>query len=84
VGLLERDAQLAALRSCWADAVTGRGRFVFVGGESGAGKTSVAFELARRLAGRARFLVGVCDAGATPRPQRLTGGPLAHLKLSKA
>lgn len=56
------------LSSLWADAVAGRGRLVFLGGESGAGKTSVAFEFARRVAGRARFLVGVCDSGTTPRP----------------
>ena len=37
--LLERDAELAALGSFWAEASTGRGRFVFLGGEGGAGKT---------------------------------------------
>ncbi len=66
--LLERDAELTALGSYWAEALTGRGRFIFLGGEGGAGKTSVAFEFARRIAGRARFLVGTADAGATPRP----------------
>lgn len=68
VRLLERDVELAALGSYWAEALAGRGRFVFLGGEGGAGKTSVGFELAERVAGRGRFLVGSCDAGATPRP----------------
>ena len=53
--------------SFWAEALAGRGRLVFLGGEGGAGKTSVGFEFARRVAGRARFLVGWCDGGATPR-----------------
>ncbi len=70
--LLERDAQLAALGAYWAEALAGHGRFVFLGGEGGAGKTSVGFEFARKVAGRGRFLVGACDAGATPR----TLGPL--------
>ena len=67
VRLLERTAELTALGSYWAEALAGRGRFVFLGGEGGAGKTSVAFEFARRVAHRGRFLVGACDAGATPR-----------------
>ena len=65
--LLERDAPLVTLGSFWAEALAGRGRFVFLGGEGGAGKTSVAVEFAQRVAGRGRFLVGSCDAGATPR-----------------
>ena len=40
---------------------------MFLGGEGGAGKTSVALAFARRIGGRARFLVGLCDGGATPR-----------------
>ncbi len=67
VRLLERDAELAALDSYWSEALAGRGRLVFLGGEGGAGKTSVAFEFARRVAGRGRFLVGCCDSGAAPR-----------------
>ncbi len=65
--LLERDAELAALGSFWADALDGHGRFVFLGGEGGAGKTAVGLEFAKRAAGRGRFLVGSCDTGATPR-----------------
>jgi predicted ATPase len=67
VRLLERDAVLKALESLLSDALVGRGRLVFLGGEAGAGKTSVARELGRQVAGRARLLVGVCDGGATPR-----------------
>jgi DNA-binding CsgD family transcriptional regulator/tetratricopeptide (TPR) repeat protein len=65
--LLERDAELDTLSLLWRGALSGRGRLVFLGGEAGAGKTSVAFEFAHRYAARARFLVGVCDGGATPR-----------------
>lgn len=67
VRLLERDAELIALGSYWAEALAGRGRLVFLGGEGGAGKTSVGLEFARGVAGRGRFLVGACDPGATPR-----------------
>ena len=67
VELLEREAELAALGSYWVEALAGHGRLVFLGGEGGAGKTSVGFEFARRFSGRARFLVGRCDGGATPR-----------------
>jgi predicted ATPase len=67
VRLLERDPELLALRSFWAEALVGRGRLVFLGGEAGAGKTSVAQEFGRQVAARARILVGRCDGGATPR-----------------
>lgn len=67
VGLLERDAELAALGSYWAEALVGRGRLVFLGGEGGAGKTSVGLEFGNQATGRGRFLVGACDVGATPR-----------------
>ena len=40
---------------------------MFLGGEGGAGKTSVGLEFAQRIGRRARLLVGLCDAGATPR-----------------
>ncbi len=73
--LLERDAELTALSSYWADAAGGHGRLILLGGEGGAGKTSLAQEFARRIAGRARFLVGSSDAGATPRPL----GPLVDV-----
>ena len=65
--LLERESELTALGSYWAEVLAGRGRLVFLGGEGGAGKTSVGFEFARRLGQRARFLVGHCEGGSTPR-----------------
>ena len=73
--LLERDAPLAALGSYWAEALAGRGRLIFLGGEGGAGKTSVGLEFGRRVTGRGRFLVGACDVGATPRAL----GPLTDI-----
>lgn len=48
---------------------------MFLGGEAGVGKTSLSYEFGRRHAGRARFLVGVCDVGSTPR----TLGPLSDV-----
>jgi len=56
VRLLERDAELAALGSYWAEALVGRGRFVFLRGEGGAGKTSVGLESAD--GGRSRQIPG--------------------------
>lgn len=64
---MERESEFGALSSYWTEASTGRGRLVFLGGEGGAGKTSVSFEFARLLGRRARFLVGFCDQGSTPR-----------------
>ncbi|MBV9890137.1 MAG: ATP-binding protein, partial [Rhizobacter sp.] len=45
--LLERDAELAELQGAVEAASDGRGRFVLIGGEAGAGKTSLVRELAR-------------------------------------
>ena len=64
---MERESALTTLGSYWADALAGRGRFVFLGGEGGAGKTSVGLAFGQRAAGRGRFLVGACDPGDTPR-----------------
>src|SRR4051812_27268337 len=46
VRLLERDAELDTLSQLWRGALGSRGRLVFLGGEAGAGKTSVASEFA--------------------------------------
>ena len=65
--LLERDGQLAALeRHLSAVTTSMAGRFVFIGGEAGVGKTS----LLRRFCAKqpARILSGACDALATPHP----------------
>ena len=81
--LLERDAELAALGSYWAEALTGRGRFVFLGGEGGAGKTSLGLEFGqtgrrpRQVPGRRlrrrRDTPGAGSAGRRGRRARRVG-----------
>ncbi|MGZ6140578.1 MAG: ATP-binding protein, partial [Myxococcaceae bacterium] len=39
--LFEREGPLAALAEAWTEASTGRGVLALVGGEAGAGKTSL-------------------------------------------
>jgi DNA-binding CsgD family transcriptional regulator/tetratricopeptide (TPR) repeat protein len=65
-GLLERDELLAALERVHLAASDGNGALVFLGGEAGVGKTSVARRFCDDLAGPA--LWGACDPLATPRP----------------
>jgi DNA-binding CsgD family transcriptional regulator/tetratricopeptide (TPR) repeat protein len=67
-GLLERDEQFATLFEALSDARIGRGRVVFVAGEAGAGKTSLARGFCDAVDDRARILVGACDPLSTPRP----------------
>jgi DNA-binding CsgD family transcriptional regulator len=72
--LLERAAPLAALEHHLdAVAMSSCGRFVFIGGEAGVGKTS----LVRRFCAdvSVRVLSGSCDALATPHPL----GPLLDI-----
>jgi len=72
--LLEREEPLAALEHHLAAvAMSSAGRFVFIGGEAGVGKTS----LVRRFCASqsARILSGACDALATPHPL----GPLVDI-----
>jgi DNA-binding CsgD family transcriptional regulator/tetratricopeptide (TPR) repeat protein len=73
--LLEREAELEALRTVLEDALAGTGRLVLVAGEAGVGKTSLVRELASSAKGSARMLEGACDPLATPRPL----GPLADV-----
>ena len=83
--LLERVEQLAALESAWA-AVTSeqRGRIVVIGGEAGAGKTTLVRTFGATIRGTAAVLVGAGDALHTARPLgpfhdiAATGGPLGH------
>jgi DNA-binding winged helix-turn-helix (wHTH) protein/DNA-binding CsgD family transcriptional regulator len=83
--LLEREAELAVLRSLWAQARAGRGSIVLVSGESGAGKTALARAAASAAAAdSARVLWGMCTPLATPAPLEplreaaaQLGGPLA-------
>jgi ATP/maltotriose-dependent transcriptional regulator MalT len=84
VPLLERDAELATLRSAVAEAAARRGSIVLLAGEAGIGKSSLVEAWA--AAGRdARTLLGWCDDLLTSRTlgpfrdlARLVGGPLAE------
>ena len=67
--LLERDDALAQLTETLNEARIGLGRVVLVGGEAGAGKTSLVGAFCSRLdSRRTRVLAGACDALSTPRP----------------
>jgi DNA-binding CsgD family transcriptional regulator/tetratricopeptide (TPR) repeat protein len=66
--LLERDAQLDALRALEAAAEHGTGGLVLVSAEAGGGKTALVQAFHAALAGDVRFLVGACDPLFTPRP----------------
>jgi DNA-binding CsgD family transcriptional regulator/tetratricopeptide (TPR) repeat protein len=74
--LLEREPLIASLGAYLAEAVGGRGRLVFVGGEAGSGKTSVVTHFSGVVDATVRVLHGACDGGeGTPRPL----GPLADV-----
>ncbi|HEY7604694.1 MAG TPA: AAA family ATPase [Gaiellaceae bacterium] len=64
--LLEREEQLATLDAGLRDVSTGTGRLILLGGEAGAGKTSLARAFAQRL--DVRVLWGSCDNLTTPTP----------------
>ena len=72
--LLERSAQLAALRAELDEVLTGSaGRLVLVSGEAGIGKTALLQAFCRELSHA--VLWGACDALYTPRPL----GPLLDI-----
>ncbi|MEI5584190.1 MULTISPECIES: ATP-binding protein [unclassified Agromyces] len=73
--LLERDAELDALRSAARDAADGGGRVVLLHGEAGIGKSSLVNALRADPPDGVRVLLGACDAMSTPRPL----GPLRDL-----
>jgi DNA-binding CsgD family transcriptional regulator/tetratricopeptide (TPR) repeat protein len=75
VELLERDGALAALVEARGAAARGDGRFVFVTGEPGIGKTSLVTRFVQSLDPGARVLVGTCDDLSIPRPL----GPIRDL-----
>ncbi|HSJ84731.1 MAG TPA: AAA family ATPase [Acidimicrobiia bacterium] len=66
--LLERDGLLARLEHLVGLAGDGAGSVAMIAGEAGAGKTSLMNELAHRIEGQGRVLIGGCDPLATPRP----------------
>jgi len=73
--LLERAPLLAGLEAYLDETCGGRGRLVFLGGEAGAGKTSLMTSFTARVGERVRVLRGACDGATTPRPL----GPLADV-----
>lgn len=73
--LLERAHHLEELDQRLRDAASGHGSMMFVGGEAGAGKTSLLHQFAEKARGNARVMMGACDALSSPRPL----GPLFDL-----
>src|SRR5215217_1150590 len=66
--LLEREQFLVELEAILQDIRVGSGRFVFISGEAGIGKTSLVERFAKEHEEPARVLWGACDALFTPRP----------------
>src|SRR5918995_1715009 len=66
--LVEREGLLAELSRFLDEARGGEGRLALVGGEAGAGKTSLVRTFAGGLPGGVRLLQGACDPLSTPRP----------------
>jgi DNA-binding CsgD family transcriptional regulator/tetratricopeptide (TPR) repeat protein len=75
VDLLERESDLAALGHAYDQARRSHGSLVFVGGEAGIGKTSLARRFCGDLPAASSVLWGACDPLATPRPL----GPLLDM-----
>lgn len=75
IDLLEREELLGRLARELAESISGSGRFVFLAGEAGAGKTALVRVFGAEHAATVRLLSGACDALFTPRPL----GPLADV-----
>jgi DNA-binding CsgD family transcriptional regulator len=71
--LLDREDHLAQLDEHLRHAAAGQGRVVFVGGEAGVGKTSLADAFCRASSNAAQVLWKSCDTISTP-------GPLGSLR----
>src|SRR5438477_896253 len=71
---LERDEQLAALAEAMESARVERGSLILLGGEAGAGKTTLVRRFTTGLEG-VRVATGVCDPLPTPHPL----GPLLDM-----
>ena len=65
--LLEREAQLTALRDYAAEARAGEGRLILIAGEAGAGKSALVEQL-QSILRAATWHWGACDGLFTPRP----------------
>jgi DNA-binding CsgD family transcriptional regulator/tetratricopeptide (TPR) repeat protein len=74
-GILERDAELAALAGAVRSAGAGDGSVLLISGEAGIGKSSLVDAVRAQLPAEGRMLVGYCDDLATPR----TLGPFRDL-----
>src|SRR5262245_26891917 len=68
VDLLERAQPLEELGRLAAEASSGHGRLVLVGGEAGIGKTVLVRRFAQALPSGVRVLWGSCDPSSLPRP----------------
>ncbi len=68
VELLERDAPLSDLSAMRAEVQTSGGRFAFVAGEAGVGKSALIRQLAATVEEPATVLWGACDPLSSPRP----------------
>ncbi|HKQ42753.1 MAG TPA: AAA family ATPase, partial [Pseudonocardia sp.] len=78
MGLLEREAELAALAQLFASAADGRGGVALVSGEAGIGKTTLVSTALAALPARTRVLRGACDDLIAPRsfgPRQDAAGP---------
>jgi DNA-binding CsgD family transcriptional regulator len=91
VELLERDELLESLRATLDAAAAGSGRLVFVGGEAGVGKTTLARRFCENAPRGTVVLWGGCDPLSTPRPlgpfldiAHETGGPLEQAVMRSA
>jgi DNA-binding CsgD family transcriptional regulator/tetratricopeptide (TPR) repeat protein len=67
-GLLERQAQLARLADWFAEVGAGSGRIVLIGGEAGAGKSTLVAGFVATCAPTVDVRAGGCDPIATPQP----------------
>jgi DNA-binding CsgD family transcriptional regulator/tetratricopeptide (TPR) repeat protein len=67
VRLVERADDLSVLTAHWDEARAGRGSMLIIGGEAGAGKSSLVEAFVTQI-GEAAVLWGTCDPLSTPRP----------------
>src|SRR3954454_20206755 len=65
--LLDRDLILSELHRRLSEAHEGRGSLLLLGGEAGAGKTTLVRRLSDEVRSQAHVLLGQCDNLSTPR-----------------